>query len=347
MIFAEKGFAAEPFITEIIESTNDDFCREWACELYVDIFYHNTDNNDGRHRKLAEIKKREQEIYRKIEKVLSSEEKVKKIVGSKQRLSDDIRYMWGKENRCSMKLLAVMKLLDNLNKKNQYPSRLQILKVIKTYNFNYNILNRVDGKSELLPAIPEIVQLKYLSDAVFKDNTANTFKWVHKKDGGFTREEIQLAVKNNDVKKIKHMNRILHTIISAVLRGKLLLGLGNQELELLRYFYFSTWDKQPFKWSNNLIIVRNMKGIGAPLLLSQKPNTEKILTGKGITASNAEEINKEFYIPPQSTFVWSAQDGEYILSVNQKNTIIRSENLLDFKEKKFTINKNNMTFDIF
>ena len=347
MVYAQKGFAAEPFITEIIESTNDDFCREWACELYVDIFYHNTDDIDGRHRKLTEFKDKEKKVYRKIVKVFASEENVKKIVESKQRIGDQIRLMLGKENRSSLKMLAVIKLIDNLNEKNQYPTRKQLLKIIQTYNFNYNILNRVNEKPVDLPPIPQKIQLKYLSNAVFKNNNTNTFKWLHKKDGGFTLEEAKTAIKNNDLKKIKYMNSVLHKIICAVLRGKLLLGFGNHELGLLRYFYFANWRDQAFKWERNIITVRNMTGIGVPLILSQKPDAQKMLTGKGLTTNMAEEKHEAFYIPAQSIFVWFADDGDYTLSVNKKNTVVRPENLLKFDDKKFNINKINMTFDIY
>lgn len=347
MAFASKGFAAEPFITEIIESTKDDFCREWACELYVDIFYHNSDSNDGRHRKLDENKQLEKEIYQKIGQLFDSEDSVKKIVESKQRIGDQIRQMWGKDKRCSMKMLEVMKLIDNLNEKNQYPTRQQLLKVISTYNFNYNILNHVDGKPVELPPIPDPIKLKYLANAVFKDGTTNTFNWLHKKDGGFTLEEVKTAVKNNEQEKIGQMNRVLQKIICVVLRGKLLLGLGHQELELLRYFCFAQWDHKPFQWDDNMIIIRNMSGVGAPLLLSQEPDSKKILTGKGIDSGIAEEKHQAFYIPPQSVFVWFAGDGDYILSVNQKNTAVRPEQLLNFDRKKFNLNKNNMTLEIF
>lgn len=347
MAFAKKGFAAEPFITEIIESTKDDFCREWACELYVDIFYHNTDAADGRHRKLTEYKDKEKEVYQKIVKLFANEENVKKIVESKERVGDQIRLMWGKDNRCSMKMLEVIKLIDNLNEKNQYPTRLQILKVISTYNFNYNILNHVDGKPVDLPPVPEQIKLKYLANAVFKDGVTNTFKWLHKQDGGFTLEEVQSAVKENDLKKIEQMNKVLHKIISSILRGKLLLGLGNHEIELLRYFSYASWEKKPFNWEDNLIIVRNMTGVGAPLLLSQKPDPGKMLTGNVGDQGIAEEKHQAFYIPPQSTFVWSAKDGDYILSVNLENTAIRPEHMLNFEDKKFTVKNNNMTFEIF
>ena len=347
MAFASKGFAAEPFITEIIESTKDDFCREWACELYVDIFYHNSDDNDGRHRKLEENKQMEKEIYQRIEKLFDSEERVKKIIESKQRIGAQIREMWGKDKRCSMKMLEVMKLIDNLNEKNQYATRVQLLKVISTYNFNYNILNHVDGKPVDLPPVPGQIKLKYLANAVFKGGTTNTFKWLHKKDGGFTLEEVKTAVNNNDRERISQMNRVLQKIICAVLRGKLLLGLGHQELELLRYFRFASWDNKPFQWDDNMIIIQNMSGGGAPLMLSQEPDPKKILTGKGLGKEVTEEKHQSFYIPSQSVFVWFAGDGDYILSVNPKNTAVKPEQLLNFDRKRFNLNQNNMTLEIF
>lgn len=343
MVFAQKGFASEPFITEIIENTNDDFCREWACELYVEIFYHNTDNSDSRHRKLSKVKQKEQKIYQKIENLFSDEKRVEELIKSKRKLGDEIRRSWGKENRYSIKLLVIIKYLDNLNDKNQYATTQKILKIIRKYSFHYDILNRIDGKPIKRPAIPDQIKLKYLSNAIFQGKNTNTFKWLQKKDGGFTSEELKEAVKNNNIEQIKRMNKIFHNIISSILRGKLLLGFGNHELELLRYFYYASWDKKAFKWEDNMITVHNMKGEAAPLLLLQKPD----INGEKTKKSNGEDTKEEFYVPPQSVFVWFAGDGEYILSVNRKNKVLKPENLLNFDDKKFSINKNNITFDIF
>lgn len=347
MAFAEKGFAAEPFITEIIESTRDDFCREWACELYVDIFFHNTDDSDSRHQKLAGFKQKEENLLQRILALLAKEEQMKKIIASKQSLGDQIRLAWGRENRYSLKLLEVTKLLDNLNAKNQYPTTQKVKKVIRKYNFNYDILNHINGKPVELPPIPPEVELKYLAHAVFGDKVANTFQWLHKKDGGFTKQDVKIALENKDQKQIKHMIKVLRHIICAVLRGKLLLGMGNHELEILRYFYFSNWEKRPVKWSDNQIFIRNMKGKGAPLILATKADTEKILTGKGVTSSNVEDRQVEFFVPPQSVFIWFVQNGEYILSVNKKNTVYKPEDLIHFDDKKIRVDNHNITLDIY
>lgn len=347
MAFAEKGFAAEPFIREIIESTGDDFCREWACELYVDIFFHNTDKGDSRHQKLSKIKKQEEELLKRVVSLLKEEKKLKKIIAARHSLGGNIRQAWGKEKRYSLKLIEVMKLLDNLNSKNQYPTTQKIVQVINKYNFNYNILNHLDGKPIDLPPIPPEIKLTILANAVFGEKVENTFQWVHKKDGGFTKEEVKVAIAKNNQSQIQHMNKILRLIICAVLRGKLLLGLGNHELEILRYFCFANWDKKPVKWADNLLIIRNLKGKGAPLVLATKPDTEKILTGKGVTASNVIERNEEFYVPPQTSFIWFLPNGDYTLSVNKKNTVYKSADLLQFEDKKLRIKNHNLTIDIY
>lgn len=346
--FAKKGFAAEPFIAEIIESTEDDFCREWACELYVEIFYHNTDDNDNRHQQLAKIKKSEADLYRKIVKLLKNTKQMEKIIASRQNLGDQIRAAWGNQKRYSLKLLQIMKLLDNLNKKNQYPTTELILKTIDTYNFNYNILNRVDGKPVPLAPIPPQYKLKYLKQAVFGEKLDNTFQWIHKKDGGFTKQEVEEAINKNDRQKIKKMNKVLHRIICAVLRGKLLLGMGNHELEILRYFYFAKWDKDRLiSSSDQLIIVKNQTGKGAPLILETKPDTAKILAGNVDSSAQVEEKREAFYIPPQSMFIWFVPDGEYHLAVNKNNTVYKPEDLINFKDKKIRIKGNNIIIDIF
>lgn len=346
--FAKKGFAAEPFITEIIESTQDDFCREWACELYIEIFYHNTDDMDSRHEHLTKVQQKEADLLKKIVKLLHNQKQIEKIIASKQNLGDQVRVVWGDKNRYPLKLLQIMKLLDNLNAKNQFPTTEKILKIIETYNFNYNILNHLNGEPVDLPPIPPEVELMYLANAIFGDKITNTFQWLHKKDGGFTKEEVKRALEKKDQKQIKHMNKVLHRIICAVLRGKLLLGLGNHELEILRYFYFGKWDKQQaLTWKDNLLIIRNRNGKGSPLILATKPDTDKILTGKGVTSSNVEDRQETFYIPPQSVFIWFAANGDYILSVNKKNTVYKPEDLIYFKDKKITLKNQNITIDIY
>ena len=346
--FAKKGFAAEPFISEIIENTKDDFCREWACELYVEIFYHNTDDADNRHRQLAKIKSKEADLLQKIVKLLANTEQVEKIIASRQNLGDRIRAVWGNDNRYSLKLLQVTKLLDNLNTGNRYPTTQEILNIINTYNFNYNILNRVDGKPVELAPIPPNLRLKYLAHAVFGDKMDNTFQWVHQKDGGFTKGEVEKAVNQNNQQQIKHMNKVLNRIVCAVLKGKLLLGMGNHELEILRYFYFAKWDKQqPVQWSDRMIIIRNQTGKGAPLLLATKPDTAKILTGKVESSSQVEEKQEAFYIPPQSSFIWFVTNGDYHLAVNKKNTVYKPEDLIYFQDKKIRIDNTDIIVDIF
>ena len=247
MILAEMGFDAEAIIDNIIQKTEHDFVREWASELYVDIFYNNTTDKDSRHLKISNSIEAEKEIYYKLKVIFVDPKKVEELAKSKQNLGKEIRQKWGSENRYTLKLIAIMKLLDNLTKKNQFATSVKILKILKTYNFNYNILNRLNGKPIEVAKIKDDIKLKYLANAIFANNTNNTFKWVDKKSDGFTKDDVIVAIKNKDQNKIKDMTHILKEIICKVLRGKLLLGLGNNELKLLRYFYSSGIQKLSIK----------------------------------------------------------------------------------------------------
>ena len=89
-----------------------------------------------------------------------------------------------------------------------------------------------------------------------------------------------------------------------------------------------------------------MSGTGAPLILSQAPSNEDLLTGANLDVDNAEEKSCNFYIPSNSTFVWFIPNGNYSLSVNKKNDAIRADNLLYFKDKTFLIKNNNISFDL-
>ena len=346
MILAEMGFDAEAIIDNIIQKTKHDFVREWASELYVDIFYNNTTDKDSRHRKISNIIEEEKEIYYKLKTLFINPVKIEELIKSKQNLGKQIRQKWGSENRYTLKLLAIMKLLDNLTKKNQFATSVKILKILKTYNFNYNILNRLNGKPIEVAKVKNEIKLKYLANAIFANNTNNTFKWIDKKSGGFTKEDVSLAIKSKNQNKIKAMTSILKKIICKVLRGKLLLGLGNHELNLLRYFYSSNWNKDNLNQETKMITISNMSGAGAPLTLSQAPSNEDLLTGVNLNIDNAEEKSYNFYIPSHSTFVWFIPNGNYSLSVNKKNDAIRSDNLLYFKNKTFLIKNNNISFNL-
>ena len=120
MAFAEKGYATEPFLIEIIENTDDDFCREWASELYVDIYYNNTDESDKHHLELAQKNIQEKELFRKLEQIFSNPQIIANLVDENKSLADLIKKEWGEENRYSMKMIVIIKLLDQLNQKNFY-----------------------------------------------------------------------------------------------------------------------------------------------------------------------------------------------------------------------------------
>lgn len=343
--FVEKAFETKPFILEIIENTNDDFCREWAYELHNEIFYdfYNTKENRERRRRL---KLKEKKIYEKLKTLFSDSKKVQKIVASKQLLGESVRQTMGVQPRYTMKMRAVIKLLDNLNKKNIYATTQQLFKILKEDNFEYNILNRINNQPQNLPPIPDALRLRYLAKAVFNEKTTNTYKWLKKKNGGFGMEDVKTAIKKNDKAKITYMKNILWKYICAILKKQLPYGQGSRELEILRYFYFATWDKKHI-YDDNLITIRNHSSNAIALILSHEVNIEKMLTGKSIIASSMESRSEKFYIPAQSIFVWFVPDGDYTLSVDLEDKVIRGKKLLTFDDKKFSIEKFNMTLNIY
>jgi hypothetical protein len=337
VILAKLNYNAEPYLNKIITETNYDFCREWACELYVEIFYHNADNTDSRLLKLKKNKKMVDEIYSHLNELFSNPEKVKLILKSESP-GRQIREVFGEDKRYPLKMLQIIRLLDNLNSKNLFASSRRISKIISSYKYNYSILNFLDGKVIPLPQIPEKVLLKYLCNAVFSDKIKDTYNWIPKENGGFSIKEAAEAFNSGDSIYIQKQNLILKKIITSVLRGKLLLGLGNRELSILRYFYYAVWNKSPLKWSNSMIIINNNTGKSMQLVLSQKINPKDMLTGNIISGkNNTEDRDEEFLVPAQSSFVWFADDAKFSLAPNKNNLIDDLPAFSHFEKTDFTL----------
>jgi len=333
--FAKLGFNAEPYINKIIFNTNSDFIRAWAAELYVEIFYHNADKADGRLRKLEKVMNIEKQIILKLKKIFSDPLQVKKVLESES-LARQIRNTLGNENRYSLKLMQIIKLLDSMNKKNLYAVSKKILKTIEKDSYDYNILNFLNGKVLEMPKIPIKVKLKYYANAVFSENNQNTYHWVPKENGGFALRDIRRAFFDDNEQKMVAMLRIFREIICTVLKGKLLLGQGNKELELLRYFYFSKWNKKKIQWSDSLIVIDNNTGVSIHLALLKKMKAMDVLTGAAaLNQKNLEDRKEKFLVPPQASFVWFAPDGKFIIQPDAQ--LPNMENHANFKTREFNL----------
>ena len=173
----------------------------------------------------------------------------------------------------------------------------------------------------------------------------NTFAWLHKKDGGFTQEDVIIAIKNKNITKIKEMKAILRQHICNILIRKLLQGKGNRELEILRYFYFGLWSTNNDNFTDNMITIKNKKRDGIALKLTNKLNVKKVLTKQNINEGDIVKKTKEFYIPAKSVFVWFVPDGNYILSINLKSN--QNKQNMQFKGKEFPIYRYNINFNIY
>ena len=322
--FAKEGFEASHYLSKIIAGTDDDFIREWACELWSDIYYHNSQPGNSRHFKLEECKKSEKNIYNFLQEVLNDKEQLKNIQKTRGPLGNIIIKEWGNENRIPLKMIALISIFDLMGPKNSDACAEKALKIINTYNFNYNILGRVNNKQLDRPPMPEEAILKKLSDDVFRNKYTDTFKWVKKEDGGFSLEEMKIAVETKERQKMKQMISVLKKIITDVLKAKLLIGSGQNEIELLRYFSSKTWDNKPFDWNNKMLTLRNPHKNSVTLIISSDRKGEDAVT---------------FLIPGRNKFIWFLPEGKYKITTEPTSEI-------GFIPKTVNIEKDNITIEM-
>jgi hypothetical protein len=320
--YAKHGTASSGYLSEIIEKSDDDFCREWACELSVDIYFHNAPDGDSRKTKISEYKEKEELIYSFLRELLSSEEKLKNVVNERGTISDIIINQWGKENRFPMKMQALIANFDLMNENNMNVCMLNAQKIIETYNFNYNILGWINGEPTERPPLPEEPRLKKMVDAIFKDKYKDTYLWVPENEGGFTYDEIEIAVKTADRKTMKRMISVFKKIVASILKQKILIGLGNNELQLMAHFNQKTWQNEKFNWDNKFLEIVNNSGEGISLLLKSKNS----------------ESNEFFVIPGRSRFVWFVPPDEYTLS--------GSQSAIKGFSREISINEKNLTVEV-
>ena len=322
--FAKEGLDIGPYLSEIIRDTDDDFIREWACELWEDIYFHNSPSNDDRHLKIADCKKKEENIYNFLKELLTTPDEIEGVIAKRGPLGDIIVKEWGRENRMPLKMIALISIFDLMDKKNDTVCISQALKIINTYNFNYDILGRLNNLPVDRPALPEVVRLKKLSDAVLKKQFSDTYKWLPKEEGGFSYSDLTHAVASEDRAEIKRMLGVFRKIITDILRAKLLIGLGQNEIKQLRYFYQKTWDDKPFNWDNRMLVLNNTSGKRALFLLSREDSKEKPV---------------EFLIPSREEFIWFLPEGRYLLKSSPKSDI-------GFLPKTINIKDDNVSMDM-
>ena len=320
--FAKEGLPIGPLLSEIIRDTDDDFIREWACELWEDIYFHNSPADDDRHMEIAECKKKEENIYNFLKELLSKPDEIKEVEVKRGPLGDIIIKEWGTENRMPLKMIELISIFDMMDRKKPLPSVSKALNVLNTYNFNYDILGRMNNKPIERPALPDVVKLKKLSDAVLKKEFTDTFQWVPKESGGFTYRDLRRAVAADDRAEIKRMVGVFRKIITDILRAKLLIGLGQNELKQLRYFYQKTWGNKPFDWDNKMLVLNNTSGKRVLFLISREGSSEKPV---------------EFLIPSRDKFVWFLPDGRYSLKSSPKSDIGFLPKTINIKDDNVSI----------
>jgi len=320
--YAKEGFNASKYLSRIIVGTDDDFIREWACELWSDIYYHNSDPEDTRHIKLAEYKKSEKNIYNFLKEILSDKDQLDKIIKSRGPLGDIIIKEWGSKKRMPLKMIALISIFDLMSLQNREVCTEQTRKIINTYNFNYNILGRMNNRQLDRPALPEEAVLKKLSSEVFGNRYKDTYKWLKKEDGGFTIEEMEIAVETKERQTMKKMVAVLRKIITDVLKAKLLIGLGQNEIKLLRYFNSKTWNNQPFNWNNRMLILKNRHKNSASFIITSGEKTKKSVT---------------FLISNRSGFIWFLPQGKYQITTAPTSEIGFLPKTVDVKEQNITI----------
>ena len=322
--FAKEGSASSPSLSRIIEQTDDDFCRAWACELAADIYMHTAPKNDSRRQKLIEFAESEKALFDSLKALIRDEQQLKKTAAEPGGLGDMIIKRWGPDRRFTLKMLALIANFDLMHPENIKACRMRAEKILDTFNFNYNILGRIDSRPVERPSIPLPMKLKRLADAVFSNRFQDTFRWIMKRDGGFTVDELEIAVETGDTVQMKHMISVLRKIIADALKAKILLGLGQNELALLEYFNYGLWNKH-FKWSNRMLIINNRKGAGVKML---------------ITDTDADK-KQPFHVPSRSTFIWFLPEDDYHISIPGKHT-----KFFGFDSKEIKLKKKNITLDL-
>jgi len=308
MRYAAAGSAALPYVAEIMDLTDDDFCREWACELFCEIYRHTAPEDSAAKARFDALAKRAEGTYAEIKRLLTDSRGLKDLVKSGFSLSEPFKREWRGDARRPMKLMALFHLLDSINSSNIEASALRGLRIIDTFNYNYDILGRVGGKP--VPGtkvyLPTVARLKRLTAFLKKKRG----KLVYLPGiASISLEEIESAMQMGDAGEMRRILTSLKTALGAVTRGKLLAGRGRRELELARHFDYAVWNGKRIRWNDNMITVRNATSKGVGLLLSGSGGGAQLALSPASDGNHA--ASREFNVPAGKTFVWFLPDGGY------------------------------------
>jgi hypothetical protein len=308
MHYAAIGKKAFPYVAEIMDSTDDDFCREWACELFCEIFRHQAPTEDVAKERLDALAKRADATCARVKRFLSDSQNLKRLVKSGVDLSAPFRREWSGDARRPMKLMELLHLLDSIDTDNAEASALRGAKVVDTYNFNYSVLGRAGGEAvDIGPMPPVSARLKRLT-AFLKRKRGARFEVFGFEP--FSIDDIAGAMRSEDDAKMKSFLGTLKALLGRVIRGKTLEGGGRRELELARRFDYAVWRGGRVFWDDDMITVRNDTRKGVTLLLKRKKAGGGGLALTPVAATEPDG-GKTFHVPARKTFVWFVPDGDY------------------------------------
>ncbi len=319
MRFAATGKKSFPYLERIISETNDDFCREWACELYCEIYRHEAKDGAPAKVKLDALAKRADNIVARIKKLFSDPESLSSLVKSEVDLSAPFRKEWGREARMPLKLMELFWLLDSITLDNVEASCLRGRRIVDTFNYNYDILGRVAGKPSPSPppSVPPDVDLRrqctFLGPGWY-------FKWDGDKDGRLDISDVRRAFATRDMEEIKRIRALLRKMLLRSLQMSILQrGAGAWELEAMRRFDYAIWGGGRFVvLADNLITVRNRTRKGVHLSITRDNGS------LGYFPDSDEKDERRFYVPARSLFVWFVPDGRYEIKLDKGGAAILS-----------------------
>jgi len=322
MRYAAAGKGALPYVAEIIDGTDDDFCRTWACELFCEIYRHNLSRNNPYKARLDAVARSSDATCAKIKRFLSDRTGLRSLLRSGMNLSEPFRREWSGDARRPMKLMALLKLLDTMTSENLAASISRGKRIVDTYNFNYSILGRMGGKpmEGVSPLPPVRARLKRL--AAYLKRTRDGRVEV---PGGDPVSLVGVAdaMRVGDVARMRKALASLKMALGAALRAKLLQGKGRSLLDLAGRFDHAVWGGGPVRWDDDLITVRNATGKGIDLTLRGSggggggASLTLAPSAKGKSGGGGD--GKTFHIPSRGRFVWFVPDGGYELELREES----------------------------
>jgi hypothetical protein len=123
------------------------------------------------------------------------------------------------------------------------------------------------------------------------------------------------------------MYRVLRSIIGDVLRAKLAIGLGNNEIRLLRHFDQTTWMRKKFHWSDKALT-----------LINDSENDIKLTITRFTDLSDGAANEKiKLILFKRGTFVWFMPKGRYSVESSSKSGITIKKTEISLLSGDFTL----------